>query len=87
MDINAEDNQGRTALMAASRFGTKKRKRTVGILLKHDRVEVNAKDTRGSSAFFWANYCGSPNTIHMFLKHGRVDVNAAGGALGNTALM
>ena len=87
MDINATDNQGRTALIEASYRDTKKRNRTVGILLKDDRVEVNATDYRGHSAFFWANYCGSPNTIRMFLNHGRADVNAAGGAIGNTALM
>ena len=50
-------------------------------------MEVNAKDYRGRSAFFWVNYCGSPDIIRMFLKHGRVAVNTAGGALGSTALM
>ena len=84
MEVNAKDIDGRTALIAASQEGHQE---IVRILLKDDRVEVNAKDSRGRSAFFWANYCGSPNTIRMFLKHGRVDVNAAGGALGNTALI
>ena len=52
-------------------------------------MDVNAQDVRGRSAFFWANYHASPDTIRLFLQHaGRVDVNATGrGALGNTALM
>ena len=50
-------------------------------------MEVNATDFRGRSAFFWANYHGRHRFIRIFLGHRRVDVNAAGGALGNTALM
>ena len=51
-------------------------------------MDVNANDFGGRSAFFWANYCGSPLAIRMFLNYRRkVDVNFTGGALGNTALM
>ena len=81
--VNANDDDGVTALIAASRRG---KQEVFSIFLKDDRADVNVKDLRGRSAFFWANYRRSPDTICMFLRHGRVDVNFTGGALGNRAL-
>jgi ankyrin repeat protein len=49
-------------------------------------VDVNAKDIKGRSAFFFAYYFDDRGVIREFLKHQDVDVNASG-TRGETALM
>ena len=49
-DVNAKDNEGKTALMEAGKFGYKD---TVEILLQND-IDINAKDNHGKSALIYA---------------------------------
>ena len=83
--MNAKDNNGNTALLLAIHHGYD---RLVHMLLEHSRVDINAKDLKGRSAFFWANYTYHDilDMLPSFLKHEEVDVNATG-ANGNTPLI
>ncbi len=80
-DVNAKNNEGKTALMWAAMFGHAD---VAEILLKHG-ANVNAKDNDGWTALMKAAKYGHADVAEVLLKHG-ADVNANNNN-GKTALM
>jgi uncharacterized protein len=84
-DVNAQDSDGRTALLNAA-LGYPRLK-VIDALLKAG-ADVNAKDISGITALIWAVHpvgASNPDVVSLLLKAG-ADVNAKDGT-GTTALM
>ena len=64
-DVNAKDNEGKTALMEAAKFGYKD---TVEILLQNG-ADINAKNNLGATALICAAMSGYKNTVEILLKN------------------
>ena len=87
MDVNAKDCLSRTALiLVSSEYDFSSPYSAVyHDLVNHDRVDVNATDLKGRSAFFWASYQGHSKMVSELLKSPLIDVHAKNKA-GSTAL-
>ncbi|RYP12822.1 hypothetical protein DL765_007142 [Monosporascus sp. GIB2] len=72
VDVNAEDEDGTTALHWASVNG---HGNVVGKLLHEDGINVNAKDETGSTALLLASKSGHGNVVKLLPGDG-IDVNA-----------
>ncbi|KAI2500923.1 serine/threonine kinase [Fragilaria crotonensis] len=83
-NVNAQDDEGFTALMLAIRGGHEK---VVNALLQHKNVDVNAKTTRGHTTLMLASANGHEKVVNALLKHKNVDVNAKTTNSGESALM
>ncbi len=65
-DINAQDDNGQSALIWAAYYG---HKNIVKLLLKHS-AHVNVQDTYGRTALIYAVARGCKDIIELLLKHG-----------------
>ena len=84
IDVNAKDNNGKTALEYACE--KKCNFELFKILLSHKEIDVNAINNDGDTAFMLACNDGYLNYVKEFLLHPKVDVNATNN-YENTALM
>ena len=66
IDVNAKDDNGRTALIEAAIYG---RTEIAELLLQHG-ADVNAKDTKNRTALLWAVGNHNPQTAEVLLKYG-----------------
>ena len=64
-DVNAKDNESKTALMEAAKFGYKD---TVEILLQNG-ADINAKNNLGATALICAAMSGYKNTVEILLEN------------------
>ena len=75
-DINAQDFDGKTALMLATKEGHKE---CVELLLRMPELDVNIKDNLGDTAFIFASMKGHTDIVKMILgSNQEVDFNAKG---------
>ncbi|KAF6750522.1 ankyrin repeat-containing domain protein [Ephemerocybe angulata] len=74
-DINATDNQGRTALISAASRG-QRREAVIELLLATHGIDINAKDKQGRTALHLAAGQGREATVELFLAAPGIDVNA-----------
>lgn len=74
-DVNAKDDDGKTALMVAA-YNIEGKPEVARVLLEHG-ADVNAKDSRGKTALIWATdgVHQAPEVVRVLLQHG-ADVNA-----------
>ncbi|GIV30361.1 MAG: hypothetical protein KatS3mg028_1427 [Bacteroidia bacterium] len=70
-DVNAKDEDGRTALMKAAELGHKE---VAELLIQHG-ADVNAKDEDGETALMKAAFNGHKEVAELLIQHG-ADVNA-----------
>lgn len=73
-----------TLLMTTLKFGTTNQIETCTELIKHDKIDVNIKDTKGNTALMYASKFGKIMIVEL-IKHG-ADVNAKN-IYGYTALI
>ena len=71
IDINAKEEDGRTALLIAAEKGDA----GIAALLADNGAEVNARDVDGYTALMYAAYKGNRELADFLLKHG-ADVHA-----------
>ena len=83
--LNARNEKGSTAFMAACHYGHKD---VVYLLLDHsERIELNARSNSGMTAFMWACLLGHTNVVQLLLNHSdRIELNARDNE-GRTAFM
>jgi ankyrin repeat protein len=82
--INKINRLNMTLLMTTLKFGTTNQIETCTELIKHDKIDVNIKDTKGNTALMYATKFGKIMIVEL-IKHG-ADVNAKN-IYGYTALM
>jgi len=83
-DVNmVQDRSGYTLLHLAC--GGDLRFPVIPLLLAHPDVDINAKDDRGSTPFYWACLYGNTSCVRELLKDSRVEVNEPNND-GNTPL-
>ncbi|KAK6340516.1 hypothetical protein TWF696_008842 [Orbilia brochopaga] len=71
-DINAKNEDGRTALSLAVTHGHDE---IVSILLKQQDIDPNISDCSGSTALFWTTVSNSLRILSILLKDKRIDVS------------
>lgn len=71
IDINAKEDDGRTALLIAAEKGDA----AVAALLADNGADANARDADGYTALMYAAYKGNLEMAELLLKHG-ADVHA-----------
>ncbi len=72
VDVNVQDDEGRTALMFAARWGNEK---PVELLLKHPGIKVNMQDEGGWTALMLAAFWEHKKCVELLLNHPKIDVN------------
>jgi hypothetical protein len=82
VDINSEDNNGRTALSWAAENGDEA---TVKLLLDTGKVDINSEDNNSRTALSWAVENGDEAIVKLLLDTSKVDVESRGND-GQTAL-
>ena len=78
LDINAQDFDGKTALMLATKGGHSE---CVQLLLQRPELDINVKDSLGDTAFIFACMKGHTDIVKLFIEeaaHRQVDFNAKG---------
>ncbi|MCK4650730.1 ankyrin repeat domain-containing protein [Candidatus Babeliales bacterium] len=83
INVNAQNNYGKTALIWAS---FKNYKEIVKELLQHPNINVNAQKNYGYTALICASDCGHIEIVKELLKHPNINVNAQDNN-DNTALI
>ncbi|XP_063674004.1 LOW QUALITY PROTEIN: serine/threonine-protein phosphatase 6 regulatory ankyrin repeat subunit B-like [Bolinopsis microptera] len=83
VDVNVNDNSGKTALMHAAKAG---KTEVIKALIADNRVEVNYCDKAGRTALMHAAKAGQTEVIKALIADDRVEVNYYDKA-GKTALM
>ena len=81
-DLNAIDEEGRTALMMAAFNG---HTRVVQYLVEH-KVDINVRDSNGRTALMYASTIDNAELVKILLDQG-AEVNLADNVEGFTALM
>ena len=74
VDVNASDNDGKTALIYASSIGQPE---VVRALLNHSNININAQDKDGWTALSFASAKGNVEVVQGLLSNAKIDVNAA----------
>ena len=67
-----DENDARTALYAASRYGHDS---VVSILLAHPDIDPNLKEKDGYTPFLWASWLGNTSCVRLLLQDLRISVN------------
>ncbi|KAJ5111836.1 hypothetical protein NUU61_001466 [Penicillium alfredii] len=75
VDRQAKDRHGSTALHVAARNN---QLQVVDLLLKDPRIDINALDNSGNTAFWWSSYLGHDEVGKRFLDEQGLDVNFLG---------
>lgn len=84
VDINGQDDRGRTALMQAAFFGHAD---ILEFLLQQPNININAQDHKKYTALSLAASVGRENIMKILLKVHHIDVNTQNTITGNTPLI
>ena len=83
INVNAENNEGFTALMAAGHYGHAE---VAQLLLQNSGIDVNHQNRWGFTALRWASSSGHTKVVEILLKADGIDATVRD-SNGNTALM
>ena len=81
VDVNWQDEDGRTVLMWASMY---RKNKTAKMFLERPEIDVNVQDKNGWTALMFATYDLNAPLIEKILKHNDIEVNIKNSD-GNTA--
>lgn len=84
VDINGQDDRGRTALMQAAFFGHAD---ILEFLLQQPNININAQDHKKYTALSLAASVGRENIMKILLKVHHIDINTQNTITGNTPLI
>jgi len=70
IDVNVQDNDGRTALMLAEG-----KTECIELLLNHPGIDVNVQNKWGYTALMFVANRGKENPVELLLNHPGIDVN------------
>ena len=84
VDINTQDEDGRTVLMFASFLGNKKA--VISIIENYPFLDVNIQDEQGKTALIYASYWARKDVVRILLAHPFTRINIQD-SRGDTALL